>query len=135
MHRFSCGLALRYIHIYAYSSEPNVTRDRISEMHAEVCKTLGSPVRIEILTSLRNGEKTVSQLSEGLKIRQANASQHLAVLRQRQVVTTRKEGTSIYYRVSNPKIIQACQLMREVLLEQLKEVQKLAVMAARARSK
>jgi len=108
-------------------------RDRISEMHAEVCKTLGSPVRIELLTALRDGEKTVGQLSEELKLRQANASQHLAVLRQRQVVTTRKEGTSIYYRVSNPKIIQALQLMREVLLEQLKEAQKLTVLADRVR--
>ncbi len=110
-------------------------RDRISEMHAEVCKTLGSPVRIEILTALRDGEKTVGQLSEELELKQANVSQHLAILRQRQVVTTRKEGTSIYYRVSNPKIIQACQLMREVLLEQLKEAQKLTVPADRARSK
>ncbi len=107
-------------------------RDRITELHAEVCKTLGSPVRIEILESIRNGEKTVGQLSEELKLRQANVSQHLAVLRQRQVVTTRREGTSTYYRVSNPKIIQACQLMREVLLEQLKEAQKLTVLAGRA---
>lgn len=110
-------------------------RDRISELHAEVCKTLGSPVRIEILNSLRDGEKTVGQLSEELKLRQANVSQHLAVLRQRQVVATRKEGTSIYYRVSNPKINQACQLMREVLLDQLKEAQKLTVFADRVRSK
>ena len=94
---------------------------------------MGSPVRIELLTALRDGEKTVGQLSEELKLRQANASQHLAVLRQRQVVTTRKEGTSIYYRVSNPKIIQALQLMREVLLEQLKEAQKLTVLADRVR--
>ena len=110
-------------------------RARISEMHAEVCKTLGSPVRIEILNALRDGEKTVGRLSEELEIRQANVSQHLAVLRQRQVVTTRKEGTSIYYRVSNPKIIRACQLMREVLLEQLKEAQKLTVLADRVRSR
>ncbi|MBI3859307.1 MAG: helix-turn-helix transcriptional regulator [Thaumarchaeota archaeon] len=108
-------------------------RDRMTEMHAEVCKTLGSPVRIEILESLRDGEKTVGQLSEELELRQANVSQHLAVLRQRQVVTTRREGTSTYYRVSNPKIIQACKLMGEVLLEQLKEAQSLTVLAGRTR--
>ena len=111
----------------------NTLRDRITELHAEICKTLGSPVRIEILDSLRNGEKTVGQLSEELKLRQANVSQHLAVLRQRQVVTTRREGTSTYYSVSNPKIIYACKLMREVLLEQLKEAQKLTVLAGRTR--
>lgn len=109
--------------------------DRISELHAEICKTLGSPVRIQILDLLRNGEKTVGQLSGDLALKQANVSQHLAVLRQRRVVTTRKEGTNIYYSVSNPKIIQACRLMREVLLEQLKEAQKLTVLADRVRSK
>lgn len=110
-----------------------VMPSKISEMHAEVCKTLGSPVRIEILDSLREREKTVSQLGEELGLRQANISQHLAVLRQRQVVSTRKEGTSVYYRVSNPKIVQACQLMREVLLEQLKETQKIAATIVRAK--
>ncbi|HEV2139347.1 MAG TPA: metalloregulator ArsR/SmtB family transcription factor [Nitrososphaerales archaeon] len=110
-------------------------QDRISEMHAEICKTLGSPVRIEILNSLRNGEKTVSQISQELGLNQANVSQHLAVLRQRRVVTTRKEGTSVFYGVSNPKIIQACRLMREVLLDQLKETRKLTILAERPGSK
>ncbi|MCL5066959.1 MAG: metalloregulator ArsR/SmtB family transcription factor [Thaumarchaeota archaeon] len=110
-------------------------QDKISELHAEICKTLGSPVRIEILNLLQDGEKTVSQLSERLELKQANVSQHLAVLRQRQVVATRKEGTSIYYRVSNPKIIQACRLMREVLIEQLKERQELAAVAMKVRQR
>jgi len=108
-------------------------RDKISELHAEICKTLGSSVRIEILNLLQDREKTVSELAQGLELKQANVSQHLAVLRQRQVVATRKEGTSIYYRVSNPKIIQACRLMREVLVEQLKETQHLATIAAKIR--
>lgn len=107
--------------------------DRISEMHAEICRTLGSPVRIEILNSLRSGEKTVSELSQGLGLNQANASQHLAVLRQRRVVLTRKEGTSVFYRVSNPKIMQACQLMRQVLLDQLKEAQELTTTVSGSR--
>ena len=108
-------------------------RDKISELHAEICKTLGSPARIEILNLLQAREKTVGELAEGLELKQANVSQHLAVLRQRRVVVTRKEGTSIYYRVSNPKIIQACRLMREVLMEQLRETQKLAIVASRVK--
>ncbi len=95
--------------------------DRISELHAELCKTLGSAIRIEILNALRGGEKTVGELSAALRVRQPNISQHLAVLRQRGVVTTRKEGANIYYGVSNPKITQACELMKQVLVEQLKE--------------
>lgn len=74
---------------------------------------------------LRNGEKTVSELMNLAGISQTNLSQHLAILRQRGVVTTRKEGTCIYYKTTNPKIIQACDLMRSVLLERLSEGEKI----------
>ncbi len=104
---------------------------QISELHAEICRTLGSANRIEILNALRDSEKTVNELAESLGLRQANVSQHLAVLRQRRVVTTRKEGTNSYYRVANAKIIQACELMKQVLLEQLKETEELAKIAGR----
>lgn len=106
--------------------------DKISEMHAEICRTLGSAARIEILNALRDREKTVSEITKVLGARQANVSQHLALLRQRRVVATRKEGTSIYYKVSNPKIIRACELMRQVLLEQLKESEELTKLASPA---
>jgi len=98
-------------------------------MHAEICRTLGSAARISILNALRDGEKTVRELTKTLNLRQANISQHLAVLRQRRVVTARKVGTSTYYRVSNPKIIQACELMKQVLLEQLRESRELMMVA------
>ena len=100
-------------------------------MHAEICMTLGSATRIEILNALREGEKTVTDLVEMVGIRQANVSQHLAILRQRRVVITEKKGTNIYYSVANPKIIQALDLMRQVLLEQLKETEELAQIAGR----
>jgi len=72
-----------------------------------------------ILSFLRGGEKSVSELAELVGARQANVSQHLAVLRQRGIVTTRKQGANTYYSISNPKIIRACDLIREVLFEQL----------------
>ncbi|MDG6916240.1 MAG: helix-turn-helix transcriptional regulator [Nitrososphaerota archaeon] len=107
--------------------------DRISELHAELCKTLGSAIRIEILNALRGGEKTVGELSAALRVRQPNVSQHLAVLRQRGVVTTRKDGVNIYYGISNPKITQACELMKQVLVEQLKEGMELTRLTSPAR--
>lgn len=107
--------------------------DRISELHAELCKTLGSATRIEILNALRRGEKTVGELSAALRVRQPNISQHLAVLRQRGVVTTRKDGVNIYYGVSNPKITQACELMKQVLVAQLKEGVELTRLTSPAR--
>ncbi len=99
---------------------------KIFEMHAEICKIFTNPKRLEIINLLKNGEKTVSELEELTGLPQANISQHLTILRQNSVVVTRRDGVNIYYKIANPKILQACNLMREVLLEQLAESQKLA---------
>lgn len=88
-------------------------------MHAEVCKTLANPKRLEIIYALKEGELSVGELVKRLGIPKANVSQHLSVLRQRRMVSARREGVNIYYRISNPKIVQACALMRDVLTEQL----------------
>ena len=61
-----------------------------------------------------------------MEISQANLSQHLALMRQRGIVTTRCEGLNVFYKLSNPKIIQACDLMRQVLLEHLETAAELA---------
>ncbi len=98
---------------------------KIFEMHAEICKVFTNPKRLEIISLLRDGEKTVNELTELAGVPQANVSQHLTVLRQNNVVATRRNGANIYYKIANPKILQACDLMREVLLEQLKENEKL----------
>lgn len=106
---------------------------RIFELHAEVCKTLSNPLRLQIINELQEGEKTVSALTKALGIRQANLSQHLAVLRQRGVLVTRRDGPNVYYRIANPKIIKACNLIREVLLEQLQSNQSIIVDVKRSR--
>lgn len=94
---------------------------QVFNMHAEVCKTLANPKRLEIIYALKEGELSVGKLVKKLGISKANVSQHLSVLRQRRVVVARREGVNIYYRISNPKIVKACALMREVLMEQLAE--------------
>ncbi|MDO9096990.1 MAG: metalloregulator ArsR/SmtB family transcription factor [Candidatus Methanoperedens sp.] len=99
---------------------------KIFEMHAEICKVFTSPKRLEIINLLRDGEKTVNELAEQAGVPQANISQHLTVLRQNNVVTTRREGANVYYKIANPKILQACDLMREVLIEKLTENETLA---------
>ena len=98
-------------------------QERLFELHAEVCKTLSNPVRLKVINELQEGEMTVGALAKKLGIRQAHVSQHLAVLRQRGVVRTRRDGPNIYYGISNPKIVKACGLIREVLLEQLQKDQ------------
>jgi ArsR family transcriptional regulator len=98
----------------------------IYELQAEISKTLAHPLRIAIIHSLKEGEKTVNELTEKLGASQSNISQHLAIMRQRQIVKTRKEGSTVFYRVASPKISQACDMVREVLLEQLNQKQEMA---------
>jgi ArsR family transcriptional regulator, virulence genes transcriptional regulator len=103
----------------------------IYQLQAEISKTLAHPLRLAILHNLKGGEKTVNQLTQTIGASQSNISQHLAILRQRQIVKTRKDGTNIYYRVASPKISQACDMVREVLIEQLNQKHELAKNYAR----
>ena len=99
---------------------------KIYEIHADICKTLGNAKRIEILSALENRELTVSELVNILGISSANVSQHLAIMRQKGILKSRRNGNNIFYRVSNTKVIKACSLMREVLLEKFKEGHRIA---------
>lgn len=100
------------------------------ELQSDICKTLASAKRIEIISALKDGEKTVSELVDILGVPKANVSQHLALMRYKGILKSRRAGTNIYYCVYNPKVIQACSLMKEVLMEQMKEKGKLADMIA-----
>ena len=89
------------------------------QLHASVCKGLADPKRLLILYALRNGELSVSEICEEVRFAQANVSQHLAVLRDKGLVHTRKEGQFVFYSVSSPKIIEALDLLRQVMTEQV----------------
>jgi len=107
--------------------------DKIFLMHAEVCKAMANPVRLKVLSVLQDGEQSVEAMVKLLKLRKANLSQHLAVLRQRGIVATRRDGLRIYYRCANPKMLKACAILREVLLEQLAEGGRLINLVNRGR--
>ena len=95
--------------------------EKIFELHADVCKVFSNSKRLEILNILREKEMTASELIVKIGLSKANLSQHMSILKSKGVVLARREGVNIYYRISNTKISQACDLMREVLLEQLQE--------------
>lgn len=90
-------------------------------MHSDLCKTLANEKRQMILGALRDGELSVSQLTERTGISQANLSQHLATMRSKGVVRTRREGSHVYYEIANPKLIQAFDLITEVMRETMDE--------------
>ena len=95
----------------------------IYKMQSEFCKTLTNPKRLEILHLLEKGEKTVTELSKLTNLRQANVSQHLAVMRHTRIIKERRAGNNVYYSLTHPKITQACNMIRTILTEQLiKEV-------------
>src|SRR4030042_45582 len=102
------------------------SKAQLFKHQAAICKTLADPKRLMILHELRDGEKSVNQIVSALGLPQANVSQHLAILRERGIVTTRRVGTTINYKLANPKIGQACDLVREVLADQLSKNQALA---------
>ncbi len=103
------------ISIFKEQNIKSIPDRRIFELQAEICKTLADPNRLMLLHELRGGEKAVGQLVSCLAMPQSSVSRHLAVLRDRGVVLTRRKGTTIYYRLSSPKIGEACDLVREVL--------------------
>jgi DNA-binding transcriptional ArsR family regulator len=94
-------------------------------LQADICKTLADPNRLMLLHQLRDGEKSVSQLVNESGLMQSNVSRHLAVLRERSLVETRREGTTVYYRLGNEKIGEACDMVRGVLQSRLVRNQEL----------
>jgi len=95
------------------------TDERLFELQSQICRTLAHPKRLQIIELLKTGERTVSDLAEALGVPIPNVSQHLQMLRQTRLVTTRRDGVNVYYSLSNPKIVLACNTLREVLAEQL----------------
>jgi DNA-binding transcriptional ArsR family regulator len=91
----------------------------INELHARVCKAIADPKRLLIINELRDGPMAVGDIAEALGISQPNASQHLSLLRDRGIVTTQRSGSSIYYALTSQKIVQAVDLLREFMAEEL----------------
>ena len=96
------------------------------KLKAELCKTFSDPKRLLIMDELRDGEKTVGELAQTLEIPQAVISRHLAILRNRGVVTPRRERTNVYYKLTDKKIGEACELVHQVLLNRIEKNGELA---------
>jgi DNA-binding transcriptional ArsR family regulator len=90
-------------------------------MHAELCKAMANEHRQAILHTICGEEKCVGDLAAEIGISVHNVSQHLRVLKERRLVASRKDGQTVYYRVTNQKFMEACALMRQALIEQHQE--------------
>lgn len=99
----------------------------VFRLQAAICKTLADSNRLMILYELKDGERSVGRLATGLGLSQSNVSRHLSILREQGVVDTCRDGTTIYYRLSDPKITDACRIMREILERRLARNHRLSV--------
>lgn len=94
---------------------------QLREFKAQIFQGLAHPTRIAIVEALCDGERTAGQLIAALQLEQANASQHLAVLRGKQIVVSRKAGNQVYYSLRDPVLIQVLQALRKYFYGHLAE--------------
>ena len=100
--------------------------DEITILQADALKTLASPRRIEILHALASGPIEVGRLAGAIGASQPTVSQHLAVLRSAGIVEAERDGREVRYRLGDPDVIVACNLMRAVLERRLTRLGQMA---------
>lgn len=110
--------------ICAYVHNPAM--DEITTLQAEVLKTLANPRRLEIIHRLALGPCEVGRLAEEIGASQPNISQHLSVLRAAGIVDAERDGREVRYRLTDPDVIVACNVMRGVLQRRLTRLGRLS---------
>lgn len=94
--------------------------DQIYAYHAEMCKIFSHPKRLELINLLRDREMSVGEIGNNLRLLPANLSQHLTMMKERHLLISRREGSTVYYRIANPRLIEAFDLLREILFEHIR---------------
>lgn len=95
--------------------------DEVRKFKASFFQGLGHPTRIAIVECLRDGELSTGTLVGRPKLEQANASQHLAILRAKHVLSSRREGNQIFYSVRDSRILKVLDIMRRYFQSHLKQ--------------
>jgi len=96
-------------------------QDALRRFKAELFQALANPTRIHIVECLRDGEQSVSAIMERVALEPANVSQHLAVLRSKQLVVNRKEGNQVFYSLRDPLLVEVLDTMRRYFQAHLEE--------------
>ncbi|MBJ7470506.1 MAG: winged helix-turn-helix transcriptional regulator [Solirubrobacteraceae bacterium] len=100
-------------------------REPIYRLKADFFKLLGHPARVRILELLQDGERTVGDLQQELGLDSGGTSQHLGAMRRQGILESRRQGTSVFYRVRDPRISQLLVIARQILSSQLAETQEM----------
>jgi rhodanese-related sulfurtransferase/DNA-binding transcriptional ArsR family regulator len=100
-------------------------KERLYGQYARIGKALSSPHRLEILELLAQGSRTVESLADEMELSLANTSQHLQALRQAALVTSRKAGLFVHYKLSEDSVYDVCRAVRRVAEHQLADFDRL----------
>jgi ArsR family transcriptional regulator len=92
--------------------------DNIFKLQADICKIFANDKRLEIINLLKDNEVSNQEIMHETGLSKVSMAQHINILKSKGVIVSRREGKQLFYKMVNPKIIQACTLMREVLVEQ-----------------
>jgi ArsR family transcriptional regulator len=126
-------MAIVDIQIFEYT---NIVEGMLQSYKANIFHALSHPTRIAILEVLQEGELSAGAIQERLGLEQANLSQHLAILRSRQIVVNRKDGNQVFYSLRNPVLSEVLDIMRRYFQAHLTEaVQMLGKIESEPRTK
>jgi len=99
--------------------------NELNSLQADLFKAIAHPTRIAVLHFLRDGEKCVCEIFPALKIEQPNLSRHLSVLKKEGILSSRKDGLKVIYRVANPQIFELLDLTTKILKDHWSKKEKI----------
>jgi DNA-binding transcriptional ArsR family regulator len=106
--------------------------DSLRQFKTEIFQALAHPTRIAIVETLRDGEMSAGKLIEKLQLEQANASQHLSILRTKQILVNRKMGNQVFYSLRDPALIEVLDILRRYFYSQLSNTRSMLEEVGRA---
>jgi DNA-binding transcriptional ArsR family regulator len=103
---------------------PNPLPDALVELIAQRLRVIGEPMRIRLLDALRDGPRTVNELSAALGTTQQNVSKHLGVLASAGLITREKDGTRVHCAIADPSVFELCSIVCDGLRRQAGELER-----------
>jgi DNA-binding transcriptional ArsR family regulator len=99
-------------------NDKNLSQE-INHLHARICSAISDPHRILLLYAIADQKRNVNGLAEAVGISQSAASRHLKVLKERGIILSRRDGPQVIYSLADHRFLQALDLLREVMLDQM----------------
>ena len=103
-----------------------ILREEVNQLHANICNGLADPIRILLLYQLSENPSSVNNLATSINLSQPTVSRHLKILKERGLVFQKREGQFVFYYLSDRRVIEALELLRSVMADNLTERARIA---------